>query len=273
MAGTQPIDYISRVEAITEIARLVNAQTAAFHAQAQQTTDLNDQTCQLIAEFRSEVTAAGTELRTETLGYKATADEQIASLREEARVAIASLTKQSSSIEEDVSLRAAAQAAFEEKTSQFVLQMTTLEAGIRQFADESRAEVAKTRDDVSRTQSEIVRTQPGIQALIDGARSDGGSNLVRSGAQERDRPVVDPRDYKLEVLPATRSLGAWHKWKHEFEIYLNTIGPSLRGVKLVLQQARHSGFPLVPSQAGMNEVFVKATDDNGGEDPLRTGAL
>ena len=151
MSGAQAVNYISRAEGVSEFARLVNAQTAAFQAQAQQTTDLNNETRQLLADFRTEVTEAGTELRTETLGYKATAEEQIAALREEARVAITLLTKQSSSIEEDVSLRAAALAAFEEK-------MTTLEAGIRQFADESRAEMAKIRDDVTRTQSEVVWT-------------------------------------------------------------------------------------------------------------------
>ena len=135
MSGDTPaVDYISRSEAIIEIARLVEAQPEAFRSQAMQTSALNDETRKLLAEFRAEVTEAGTGLRKETLGYKATADEQIASLRGEARVAIASLTKQSSSIEEDVSLRAAEFKAFEEK-------MNELEAGIRGFADESRAEM------------------------------------------------------------------------------------------------------------------------------------
>ena len=107
MSGAQVVDYISRTKAISEIARLVNAQTEAFQARAQQTTALNNKTRQLLADFRIEVTEAGTDLRKETLGYKATLDEQIASLREVARVAIASLPKQASAIEEDVSLRAA----------------------------------------------------------------------------------------------------------------------------------------------------------------------
>ena len=144
MSGAQAVDYISRTKVISEIARLVNAQTEAFQAQAQQTAVLNSETRQLLADFRTEVTEAGTDLRKETLGYNATPDEQIASLREVARVAIASLKKHSSAIEEDVSIRAAEFAVFEEKK-------TTLEAGIRQFADESRAEMVKTRDDVTRS--------------------------------------------------------------------------------------------------------------------------
>ena len=103
--------------------------------------------------------------------------------------------------------------------------MTTLETGIRQVANESRAEMLKTRDDVTRTQSEVIRSQSGIQALIDGARSEGSGPFL-SGAQERDRPVFDPMDYKLEVLPATLSFGAWKKSKHEHGINLDTIGPS-----------------------------------------------
>ena len=103
--------------------------------------------------------------------------------------------------------------------------MNALEAGIRGFADDSRAEMTKTRDDVTRTQGEVVRTQSGIQALIEGACSEGVGSF-RPAAHERDRAVFDPRDYKLETLPATLSFGAWKKWKHEFEIYLDTIGPS-----------------------------------------------
>ena len=95
---------------------------------------------------------------------------------------------------EDVSLRAADFKPFEEK-------MNTLEAGFRGFADESRAEMIKTRDGVTRTQGEVVRTQSGIQALNEGARSEG-SGPFRPAAQERDRPVFDPRDYKLDTLPA-----------------------------------------------------------------------
>ena len=70
------------------------------------------------------------------------------------------------------------------------------------------------------------------------------------------------QDYKLDTLPATLSLGTWKKWKHDLEIYLDTIGPSWRGVKVVLQQGCHSGFPLVLARDGMNDVFVNA----GGED-------
>ena len=52
--------------------------------------------------------------------------------------------------------------------------------------------------------------------------------------------MFDPRDYKIEALPNSISLGVWKKWRHEVEIYIDTIRPTWNGVKLILQQARHS---------------------------------
>ena len=117
--------------------------------------------------------------------------------------------------------------------------MKVLKEQLQKFAGEVEANLTVIKNDVVCTQGEVACTQTGIQGLIDGARSDGGLALFRLGGQERGRPIFDPRDYKLEVLPFTLSLGAWKRWKHELEIYLDTIGPSWRGVKLVLQQARH----------------------------------
>ena len=99
-------------------------------------------------------------------------------------------------------------------------------------------------------------------------KSDGGSTLFRPSGQERDRPVFDPRDYKIETLPASLPLGAWKKWKHELGIYLATFGPSWRGVKLALQQGRHSAMQLVPTREGMVGVFNAAREANNSEDPF-----
>ena len=70
------------------------------------------------------------------------------------------------------------------------------------------------------------RTQQAIQALIDSTKHDGSSSVLRPGSgQERDRPVFDPRDYKIDVLPSQFQLGIWKKWTHEVGIY---IGPTWR---------------------------------------------
>ena len=86
--------------------------------------------------------------------------------------------------------------------------------------------------------------------------------------QERDRSVFDRRDYKIETIPTQMSLGVWKKWRHEVEIYVDTIGPSWRGIKLVMQQARHSAVPLAPTIAGMEPLLIAATKANDGVAPF-----
>ena len=39
-------------------------------------------------------------------------------------------------------------------------------------------------------------------------------------------------------------------------------------MKLVLQQARHSAMPLIPTRVGMSDVFLKAKHANQDEDPF-----
>ena len=79
--------------------------------------------------------------------------------------------------------------------------------------------------------------------------------------------MFDPRDYKLDVVPSHMSSGVRQKWRHEVEIYVDTIGPSSRGVKLVLQQARHSALPLLPTVKSTNDSFQKANHANNDMDP------
>ena len=89
------------------------------------------------------------------------------------------------------------------------------------------------------TQEEVTHTPQAIQTLIDSTRADNTSSVLRSGSgNERDRPVFDQIDYKIDVLPSQLALGVWKKWKHEVEIHIDTIGPTWRGVKLLMQPAR-----------------------------------
>ena len=99
------------------------------------------------------------------------------------------------------------------------------------------------------------RTQQAITALIDSTKADGSSSVLLSGpGGERDRPVFDPRDYKIEALPTQFALGAWKKWRHEVGMYIDTIGPSWRGIKLLLQQAHHYSTPRARSHVdGRND--------------------
>ena len=126
--------------------------------------------------------------------------------------------------------------------------MASFESGIRQLADEARASISQT--------------QAGILAIVAEARSsDGTSSFCPS--LERDRQVFDPRDNKIEPFPSQLSLADWKKWRHEVKIYIDTIGPSWRCVKLVLQQTRHSETPLVESQTSMAVTVGRAINAAG----------
>ena len=231
MACAEPI---TRAEAQAEFGRLVNEQVAAFTAQQQQTAALNANTRILIDQLRAEAQAA-------LVSNKAAADEQVATLREDARQAITTLDNKTSVVDKSLSLHAVSQAAFEQK-------MADLEAGIHQFADEARASIRQI--------------QAGIPAIVAEARSSDGTSSFRP-SQERDRQVFDPRDYKIELGPSHLSLAVWKKWRHEVEIYIVTIGPSWRGVTF-LQQARHSETPLVELQTSMAVTVGRAIAAAGG---------
>ena len=117
---------------------------------------------------------------------------------------------------------------------------------------------AEVQSTIKQTQTEVLGTQQAIQALIDSTTQDGSSTVLRSGAgQERDRAVFDPRDYNIDVLPRQFALGVWKKWRHEAEIYIDTISPGWRGAKLFLQQARHSPTPLDPDRESRSGVIER----------------
>ena len=106
---------------------------------------------------------------------------------------------------------------------------------------------AEVQTTIQRTQTEVLQTQHAIQALIDSTKQDGSSPVLRSSAgHERDRPVSDPPDYKIDILPSQFALGIWKKWRHEVEIYIGTIGPA--GAESNCSCSRHAIRPhlLIP---------------------------
>ena len=79
--------------------------------------------------------------------------------------------------------------------------------------------------------------------------------------------MFGPRDYKIDVLPSQFALGVLKNWRHERKIYIDTIGPSWRGVKLILQQACHSPTPLDPNREAMSGIMERAIKANQGVSP------
>ena len=164
------------------------------------------------------------------------------SLRGHTRTAVTELEAKLAASIECMELYEAARKKGEEE---FMAKMLTLEEGVHGFS---------------------VDTRLSIQQMIAEGRSADGTPM--KPFQERDRPVFDPRDYKLEVIPTQMSLGVWKKWRHEVEIFVDTIGPSWRGVKLVLQQARHSAVPLEPTVPGMDSLWQNAKKANNHVEPF-----
>ena len=172
----------------------------------------------LTAQLRTDVQQANTAAQTG-------AEEHVETLCGHTRTAITELE----STENMDFYEAARKKGGEEE---FMAKITKFEAGVHELAEETRLN---------------------IQQMIAESRSAEGSPM--KPFQERDQAVFDPRDYKIEVIPTQKSLGIWKRWRHEVEIFVDTIGPSWRGVTFVLQQDRHSAVPLEPTVPGMDRLW------------------
>ena len=245
--------YITRDEAQSEIGRLVKEQLEAFSAQgeviAEQSRRLEEQSREArdtLAKLAIEVDAV---LKSNKTDCEAQIAQQVGDRRTDAQAAVTAVNAKIADIEELFKAKTSSQEDADLKLVQHVAGMVELESKLRMFAQGVESNLGSIQQEVVRTQAESSRTQAGISNLIETARSEGGSVLRPN--QERDRQVFDPRDYKIEALPSSISLGVWKKWRHEVEIYVDTIGPTWKGVKLILQQARHSSTALQPSDQGL----------------------
>ena len=273
-------EYITRAEAQQEIGKLVKEQLDTFQAQREaieeqsrrleeQSREARDNAGKLTIEIDrvlkenkkqcdDQITQQVGTLRTDVQNAVQAVDEKIAAMEALHKAQ----TLESTVAHDDADL----------KLVQHIENMKELEGKLRLYADGVESNLNSVKDEVGRTQAEILRTQAGIRQLIENARSDGSSGLQRP-SQERDRQVFDPRDYKIEVLPSSLNLGIWKKWRHEVEIYVDTIGPSWKGVKLLLQQARHSPTALQPSEfktfeQALEATVVRARQANSGLEPV-----
>ena len=68
--------------------------------------------------------------------------------------------------------------------------------------------------------------------------SGGGHSGPSTGGGPRDRSAFDARDYKVHDLEASPSLAAVRKWRHDVELFTDTLGPSWTGVANMLRNCR-----------------------------------
>ena len=50
--------------------------------------------------------------------------------------------------------------------------------------------------------------------------------------------LFNARDYNIPDLSSDPSLGVFKKWKHDVELFIETIGPSWKGVPSILRTSR-----------------------------------
>ena len=246
MAGLGPdgTAYVTQGQAEGILARLVEGVQGQMTALNVETRGLIDQ---LRLDVQQAITANGQAITTS----EENAQRQVEALRSQAQAAAVNLDGKIAEAEARLASAIESAELYEankkREEAEFNDKMAKLEKGIHDFAAE---------------------TQRNIQQMIADGRSAEGSPM--KPFQERDRAVFDPRDYKIETIPTQMSLGVWKKWRHEVEIYVDTIGPSWRGIKLVMQQARHSAVPIAPTVAGMDPLWQaakKANDDTAPFDP------
>jgi len=79
-----------------------------------------------------------------------------------------------------------------------------------------------------------------LQAAQRDASTGGGGDHGGGGkgTGSRERQLFDARDYKIPDLPAAPSMAVFKKWRHDFELFLETIGSSWKGVTAVLRASR-----------------------------------
>ena len=67
--------------------------------------------------------------------------------------------------------------------------------------------------------------------------ADGADPAFGKGAP-RERMLFDARDYKIPELVSDPSLAVFKKWKHDLALFVETIGPSWKGVPRILRTFR-----------------------------------
>ena len=96
------------------------------------------------------------------------------------------------------------------------------------------------------------------QALQAGSETGGGKRSAVS-ARSRKRNIYDVRDYIIADLEKGASTACFKKWKHDLELYIETIGASWSGVTSLLRHCRLYEDGTIDEKA-VPAVFEIATD-------------
>ena len=125
-------------------------------------------------------------------------------------------------------------------SSQLAESISTSEAKIASSPDASVGrlnEIAQRSMQVTNAKSVELYEQMKFQIERDGhGPSEGGKGGFSGGPRERN--IYDVRDYKIADLEKGASTASFKKWKHDLELFVETIGPSWSGVTSLLRHCR-----------------------------------
>ena len=86
------------------------------------------------------------------------------------------------------------------------------------------------------------------------ASSGGNFSGPHHGGGQRDRSAFDARDYKVHDLDNSPSLAVVRKWRHDVELFVDTLGPGWTGVSCMLRNCRLLDQEFNQG-AGLNEML------------------
>ena len=192
--------------------------------------ELHDQTARTQGEFDTRVSAACTtfdqrsaELDTRLNGANETFDQRQAELT-------------AGFENRDVQLRQ----HVDETARRNQESLNTLQAALSSHLEEKQKEVdQKMEHAMSILASESRRFYDEALQRAVGQQHFGGEGQGKGGGGgPRERALFDARDYKIADLPNEPSLAAFKKWRHDLELFLETIGVSWKGVTAVMRTSR-----------------------------------
>ena len=93
------------------------------------------------------------------------------------------------------------------------------------------AEQARLSEDMN-SKAHTLYLQAQQAGSSQGGKGDGGP------VHSRERNIYDVRDYKIADLEKGASMASFKKWKHDLELYIETIGASWSGVTSLLRHCR-----------------------------------
>ena len=140
---------------------------------------------------------------------------------------------------------AASLIASQESITQYA---TSIQARVDSIIESTRLEFAGVRGTMEAAILARVREEAGAYS--------GSAPRAEHGT----RGIVDSRDFKLDSIPKDVSTGAFKKWRHDAENYLQAFA-KWKNASLILDRVRR--HPATMTKSGFESIVAKVNSDSG----------